>query len=388
MATIQRPLKEGSVRTYQGKVGLGFVDILASEMDADLDTIYAAWNGGISTVDLGNGSVTYAKLAPDAQLWADTGSTLTPGPNFATRTVFIAPTGNNNPLSVGSRTIKGRLVTQGNNDLLYVTLNATLNPANTAWVQDDVAKPSWMLVLNDATDAAQLYRVAAGASSTTVLLTLDATGNLTVPGNTHTLGQSTGSLAVKLGPRGQLYADAGVTDLYANSPSSLTYDRNGQPSWQFRLGPGTADNCQLLRRPAGSDTFAEMMHLDTGGFQIVGAVAIKASGTTWANPSDRRLKDEIADYPTGLAAVLQLQPRTFVYNGKGGSTAGVRGCGFIADEVATAMPEMVGSYHYTREGADDTETDYATVDQSNLILALVNAVQELAARMTALEAPT
>jgi hypothetical protein len=46
MPTLERPVKEGSVRTYQAKVGLGFPDILASEVDADLDTIYAAWNGG------------------------------------------------------------------------------------------------------------------------------------------------------------------------------------------------------------------------------------------------------------------------------------------------------------------------------------------------------
>jgi hypothetical protein len=63
MATIQRPTKEGSVRTYQEKVGLGFVDILASEMDADLDTIYAAWNGGVDSVTLKDGAVTTPKLA-------------------------------------------------------------------------------------------------------------------------------------------------------------------------------------------------------------------------------------------------------------------------------------------------------------------------------------
>jgi hypothetical protein len=61
MATLERPLKEGSVRTYQAKVGLGFLDILAAEVDADLDTIYAAWNGGLA-----DGSVTGAKLATGA----------------------------------------------------------------------------------------------------------------------------------------------------------------------------------------------------------------------------------------------------------------------------------------------------------------------------------
>jgi hypothetical protein len=45
MMALERPLKEGSVRTYQAKVGLGFTDILASEVDGDVDTIYAAWNG-------------------------------------------------------------------------------------------------------------------------------------------------------------------------------------------------------------------------------------------------------------------------------------------------------------------------------------------------------
>jgi hypothetical protein len=66
MSTLERPLKEGSVRTYQEKVGLGFLDILANEMDADLDTIYAAWNGGIDTLHLSDGAVTSAKLAAGA----------------------------------------------------------------------------------------------------------------------------------------------------------------------------------------------------------------------------------------------------------------------------------------------------------------------------------
>src|SRR4029453_4971663 len=66
MATSQRPTKEGSVRTYQEKVGLGFVDILASEMDADLDTIYAAWNGGVDSATLKALAVTTPKIADGA----------------------------------------------------------------------------------------------------------------------------------------------------------------------------------------------------------------------------------------------------------------------------------------------------------------------------------
>jgi len=60
---LTRPLKEGSVTTYQQKVALGFKDILASEADGDHDTMYAAWNAGVDTVNIKDGVVTTAKLA-------------------------------------------------------------------------------------------------------------------------------------------------------------------------------------------------------------------------------------------------------------------------------------------------------------------------------------
>jgi hypothetical protein len=66
MAVIQRPAKEGAATTYQGKVAQGFTKILAAEVDADLDTIYAAWNGGADSVNIGSGSITSDKLAPGA----------------------------------------------------------------------------------------------------------------------------------------------------------------------------------------------------------------------------------------------------------------------------------------------------------------------------------
>jgi hypothetical protein len=161
----------------------------------------------------------------------------------------------------------------------------------------------------------------------------------------------------------------------------------GTASWQLKLD-ASADACIIYRRAANASAgaFVEMLNLGaTGSLTISGATAIKASGTAWANPSDRRLKDEIVDYATGLDAVLQLQPRTFVYNGKGGSTAGLRGYGFIADEIAPVMPETVGTQSEKLNPDDVAETDIQTVDQSNIVLALVNAVQELAARVVVLE---
>src|SRR5215467_12282578 len=129
MAVIQRPAKEGNATTYQGKVAQGFTTILASEVDADLDTIYAAWNGGADSVNLRDGSVTTAKLADapngvttskindgavtevklaaDAHLWtAAGGATLRPV-NPSTP-VWLAVSGGDD-LVWGTRTAKGRL---------------------------------------------------------------------------------------------------------------------------------------------------------------------------------------------------------------------------------------------------------------------------------------
>lgn len=66
MAQIPRPPKQGSVLTYVAKVAAGYPRILAGEVDADLDTIYGAWNGGADTVNIRDGAVTSAKLAADS----------------------------------------------------------------------------------------------------------------------------------------------------------------------------------------------------------------------------------------------------------------------------------------------------------------------------------
>jgi len=66
MGVIQRPAKEGNATTYQGKVAQGFTKILAAEVDADLDRIYAAWNGGADAVNIGQDAITSDKIAPGA----------------------------------------------------------------------------------------------------------------------------------------------------------------------------------------------------------------------------------------------------------------------------------------------------------------------------------
>src|SRR5262245_20360091 len=176
MATIQRPVKTYGTRTYAGEVAAapGNEDpILATEVDGDLDTIYAAWNGGADTVNLKDGSVTEAKLATDAHLWTISGTTIRPFD--ATKPVAI-PGSTTGSLLLGSGTLKGRLQTRGSDGATILSCNRNFDAAN---AQDDATKPGWgvQLYIPGATgDLFMVQRQPVGSTTPTNLLMLDASG--------------------------------------------------------------------------------------------------------------------------------------------------------------------------------------------------------------------
>ncbi len=108
--------------------------------------------------------------------------------------------------------------------------------------------------------------------------------------------------------------------------------------------------------------------------------------TTWYTTSDRRIKKNIVDNNVGLEKINQIQVRNFEYRkpeeidpelsedsaiDKEGIQLGV-----IAQELEEILPEMV---HQETTGCK-------TVDANDLTWYLVNAVKELSAKVTALEA--
>ena len=123
-----------------------------------------------------------------------------------------------------------------------------------------------------------------------------------------------------------------------------------------------------------------------GNLTITGATATKASGTTWANPSDVRLKDNIVPFTKGLAELNQVNPKTWVYNGKGETTAGTKGLGVIADEIESILPETVDTYKAKLNPSDTSETEIKRFDATEITWLLVNAVKELKAEIDALKA--
>jgi hypothetical protein len=366
---VTRPLKEGSVTTYQQKVALGFPDILASEMDADLDTIYAAWNGGVNTANLVDGSVTFAKLAPDAQLWRDTGTALTPGTNFATRIVSV-PVGGT-AVTVGARTVKHRLCASPGVDSSYLTINAKMDSAG-AWTSDDTAQPSWILGLRTADDFRLLRAVATtGAPVFTPLLTLDNAGNLNV-------------MTLVARPTGATYS----ARLIGGGPSVNMYysggwqrDDTANAGFYLNADPGT-DRLNMYRMaPAGGALTTPFVVTGIGDLTILGNTATKNTGTTWANPSDPRLKDDIAPYAVGLTEICRLDPITYRLKAQ---PDGPLCYGFDAEKVRDIFPECVSETRMKLSPDDAEETDgVLTFDMHPILIALVNAIRELNAKMSA-----
>jgi hypothetical protein len=130
-----------------------------------------------------------------------------------------------------------------------------------------------------------------------------------------------------------------------------------------------------------------------GNLAVGGGTATKPGGGSWVAPSDMQLKvrDSIAAYTTGLAAITQLQPVTYQYNGKAGLPTDQTFHGLVADDVELVMPEAVGrAVLGARPALSDDEVDepgeeYRTYDSTPVLYALINAVKELAARLEAVE---
>jgi hypothetical protein len=114
----------------------------------------------------------------------------------------------------------------------------------------------------------------------------------------------------------------------------------------------------------------------SGNLTITGATATKASGTTWANPSDIRLKDNVQDFNKGLTELLQVNVKTWEYNGKGGTVEGTKGIGVIADEIEIVLPETVDTYKAKLNEDDAENADIKRFDATEITWLLVKSIQE------------
>jgi hypothetical protein len=248
-------------------------------------------------------------------------------------------------------------------------------------VQDDATKASWVAALEVANDRFGLYRSPPGSGSVAPLLTLDATGVLTLPSTATypqlVLGNVTGKGRVLVGNDSALQLSSNH-----NVPTGVQ-DDTARPSWVLNLG-GTNDFSTFSRRAVSNGSWITNLQVQpTGDLIIAGANAQKSAGTSWINPSDPRLKDDVMPYTRGLADILGLEP--IAYRLKANRD---RECyGFDAAAVRDVFPECVSETRMKLDPDDDEETDGVLLfDMHPILVTMVTAIKELAAKVAMLEA--
>jgi cytoskeletal protein CcmA (bactofilin family) len=115
------------------------------------------------------------------------------------------------------------------------------------------------------------------------------------------------------------------------------------------------------------------------GTTQVGEISVTTSSTNYGTSSDHRLKENVTADWDATTRLKQLNPVRFNFIADADTTVD----GFLAHEVQSVVPEAVTGTH--NEVDDDGNPVYQGIDQSKLVPLLVKTIQELEARITALE---
>jgi hypothetical protein len=336
--------------------------------------LYISYNDGTSTQ--------WVPAVPSsAPQWKVSGAALTPVD--ATKDVTI-----------GARTIKSRFISFPTADVTFLTNNRYWDGA--AYQRDDPSKPAWTLGLDNANDAWNVTRTSPAGTATTFfnqsgtgalvfnnasgvsLLSIDNTGQLTVPGTQHFFGTAAGAKLI-IGPTIKTHVQGDTTIGSFGINHYLGPQDTTKASWSINLDLGI-DQIQMLHRNANTGgTQTALFAFDNGGnLYITGPNGSKSTGTTWINPSDPRLKTDIGPYSRGLAEITQLAPISYHLKS---DPDGPLCYGFDASAVRDIFPECIASRRMKLDPSDEEETDDVLVfDMHPVLIAMVNAIKELAGR--------
>ena len=181
---------------------------------------------------------------------------------------------------------------------------------------------------------------------------VDANGFMQVGTNAHFTGGGMG----------------GVTDGNSFSPTRLNLANSNSG----------VSNRSLDLIKTGTAT-GNLVNIYYGGSTIVGSISITSSATSYNTSSDYRLKENVVYDWDATTRLKQLKPARFNFINDADTTVD----GFLAHEAQAVVPEAVNGTH--NEVDDDGAAVMQGIDQSKLVPLLVKTIQELEARITALE---
>jgi len=179
-----------------------------------------------------------------------------------------------------------------------------------------------------------------------------------------------GGEAMRLNSNGDLYLGAagggvGKFNSLGGSGQAGFFENNGAT--------------EIINISNSSNTaFTAMRFLVNAFSTVVGSISCSTSATSFNTSSDYRLKNSVTPMTSGIAAVSALKPVTYKWNADNSN-----GEGFIAHELAEIIPLAVTG---EKDAVDkDGKIKPQGVDYSKVVVHLVAAIQELSAKVAALE---
>ena len=171
----------------------------------------------------------------------------------------------------------------------------------------------------------------------------------------------------------------------------LSSSSANSPSVKFENGEsntGAYDEIVRIEWGGDDDVHGDAFYLrfrDSNGY--TGGVTSGGSGSVnFDTSSDYRIKENVTDLTNGLERVLQLRPKRFNYIG---NKAKIKQDGFIAHEVDEASEDnsylVTGQKDATFDNNGTEEINPQSLDYGRFTPMLVAAIQELSAKVTALE---
>jgi len=151
----------------------------------------------------------------------------------------------------------------------------------------------------------------------------------------------------------------------------------GAGVWGIDAGVEAGSFSRIRISSSGTGTQTKMAFLNTNG--EVGSITTSGTSTAFNTSSDYRLKENLNYDFDATTRLKQLRPARFNFIADADTTVD----GFLAHEVQSVVPEAITG---TKDAIDeDGNPVYQGIDQSKLVPLLVKTIQELEARITALE---
>ena len=153
---------------------------------------------------------------------------------------------------------------------------------------------------------------------------------------------------------------------------------NNSNSYVVLPSNGGAGGVTVTNHASGSVSGSVYAFYGYNGSSIGGVTQNGTTGVSYVTSSDYRLKENIAPMTGALDKVALLKPVTYKWKVDGSD-----GQGFIAHELQAVIPDCVTG----EKDAVDAEGNpqYQGIDTSFLVATLTAAIQELTARVIALE---